>query len=379
MGEFLGFTWNYVVVFLIVLSVLVFVHEWGHFWVARRNGVRVEVFSIGFGPELFGWVDKFNTRWKISAIPLGGYVKMFGEGDEMAEEGEQRELTDEEKAVSFSHKTVGQRAAIVAAGPIVNFLFAIFVLAALASIVGTPKPLSGIGEIVAGSAADKAGLKTGDLITRIGSEKVSMFADLQRIIVVNGGVSLELEVMRGGEQILLHATPDLKPGNTELGEAAQVGRLGVRPDPEQIKYERHNPIMAVWIGVKQTWAMTSNILSYVGELISGNKGTDDLGGPLRIAQISGQMAQTGIINVVFLMAILSINLGVINLFPVPMLDGGHLAFYAVEAITGKPLGPKVQEYSFRFGLILVLMLVVFVTWNDLVHLRVIEFIKELVT
>jgi len=379
MGEFVGFAWNYVVVFLIVLSVLVYVHEWGHFWVARRNGVRVEVFSIGFGPEILGWYDKFGTRWKISAIPLGGYVKMFGEGED-ADDGEApSELSEEEKAVSFSHKTVGQRAAIVAAGPIVNFLFAILVLAALAAIVGSPKPLAGIGEVVAGSAADKAGLVSGDTITRIGTEDVRYFTDLQRIIVVNGGNTLELQVMRGDQSLTLVATPELQSGSIENGEAAQVGRLGVRPDPEQIIYERHNPVMAVWIGMKQTWTMTVNILTYVGDLILGDKGTDDLGGPLRIAQISGQMAQTGIVNVVFLMAILSINLGVINLFPIPMLDGGHLAFYAVEALTGKPLGPKIQEYSFRLGLILVLMLVVFVTWNDLVHLRVIEFIKELVT
>ncbi len=375
----LGFTWYYVVIFLFVLSVLVYVHEWGHYWVARRNNVRVEVFSIGFGPEIYGWTNDVGTRWKISAIPLGGYVRMFGENDAIEDgDGNERPLTDEEKKVSFSHKSLGQRAAIVAAGPAVNFLFAIFAFAGLAGIVGTPHPYAAIGEIIPDSAAEEAGFEIGDRVLSIAGTEVVYFEDLRGIVGVRANVPLEFVVRRGGSEVTIKATPrpvEMK----EDGRVETIGLLGVRPDPEQVRYERQNPVMAVWLGIQKTYSVTVNILIYVGELITGNGNTKDLGGPLRIAKVSGQMAQGGIENLVFLMAMLSVNLGLINLFPIPMLDGGHLAFYAAEAVRGRPLGPKVQEYGFRFGLILVLMLVVFVTWNDLVHLRVIEFIKELVS
>ena len=366
---FFDFTWYYVVVFLIVLSVLVYVHEWGHYWVAKRNGVRVEVFSIGFGPEIFGWNNAAGTRWKISAIPLGGYVKMFGENMEDEETGEPIEMTPEEKAVSFHHKTLGQRAAIVFAGPAVNFLFAIATFAALAMFQGSAAPLAVVGEVLPDSAAAQAGFVKNDRITAIDDKQIETFEELRQIVMKAPGETLSFGIARGTQQLTLSATP--KPSDAGAqGGGGTIGLLGIRPSADHMRYERHNPAMALWIGVKQTYGLTVNILAYVGDMISGSRGTDDLGGPLRIAQISGEMAQKGVAYVVLLMAMLSVNLGLINLFPIPMLDGGHLAFYAAEAIRGKPLGPRVQEYGFRFGLGLVLLLVVFVTWNDIVHLFV---------
>ena len=377
--EILGFTWNYIVVFLIVLTILVFVHEYGHYWVAKRNGVRVEAFSVGFGPEIWGRNDASGTRWKICAIPLGGYVKMFGEGGDDSEDGEKVELSDAEKAVSFYYKTVSQRAAIVAAGPIVNFIFAIFAFAILAGAVGNAVPLAAVGKVLKDSAAEIAGFKSGDRFISINEEEINLFSDLRRIVTENPDTVLSFQIDRAGKEITLSATPKLTVQKNAEGEEIEIGLLGVEWSPEFVSYERQNPAMALWVGVQRTYMVTTNILSYIGDMFSGRRGTDELGGPLRIAQISGQMAEQGIGAVILLMAMLSVNLGLINLFPIPMLDGGHLAFYLIEALLGRPLGAKAQEYGFRFGLILVLMLVVFVTWNDLVHLEVIEFIKGLIT
>ena len=377
--EILGFTWNYIVVFLIVLTILVFVHEYGHYWVAKRHGVRVEAFSVGFGPEIWGRNDASGTRWKICAIPLGGYVKMFGEGGDDSEDGEKSELSDAEKAVSFYYKTVSQRAAIVAAGPIVNFIFAIFAFAILAGAVGNAVPLAAVGKVFKDSAAEIAGFKSGDRFISINEEEINLFSDLRRIVTENPDTVLSFQIDRAGKEITLSATPKLTVQKNAEGEEIEIGLLGVEWSPEFVSYERQNPAMALWVGVQRTYMVTTNILSYIGDMFSGRRGTDELGGPLRIAQISGQMAEQGIGAVILLMAMLSVNLGLINLFPIPMLDGGHLAFYLIEALLGRPLGAKAQEYGFRFGLILVLMLVVFVTWNDLVHLEVIEFIKGLIT
>jgi regulator of sigma E protease len=355
------------------------VHEYGHYWVAKRNGVRVEAFSVGIGPEIWGRNDASGTRWKICAIPLGGYVKMFGEGGDDSEDGEKSELSDAEKAVSFYYKTVSQRAAIVAAGPIVNFIFAIFAFAILAGAVGNAVPLAAVGKVLKDSAAEIAGIKSGDRFISVNEEEINLFSDLRRIVTDNPDTVLSFQIDRAGKEITLSATPKLTVQKNAEGEEIEIGLLGVEWSPEFVSYERENPAMALWVGVQRTYMVTTNILSYIGDMFSGRRGTDELGGPLRIAQISGQMAEQGIGAVILLMAMLSVNLGLINLFPIPMLDGGHLAFYLIEALLGRPLGAKAQEYGFRFGLILVLMLVVFVTWNDLVHLEVIELIKGLVT
>ena len=377
--EIFDFVWTYIIPFLVVLTILVYVHELGHYWVAVKAGVRVEVFSIGFGPELYGWNNKAGTRWKISAIPMGGYVKMFGQSDSEPDSKQENEaeepLSEEDKKVSFAHKTLSQRTAIVAAGPIANFIFAIVVFFGLAWIVGTPVPHAGIGSVMPGSAAESAGMMESDRIIAIDGKEINLFSDLQVVIRSNAGTELNVIVLRDGSEISLFVTPKLITGAS--GET--YGQLGVTPDPEQIEYESISFFDSMWFGVERTWGMITGILSYLGEIFSGDRGTEDLGGPLRIAQISGDMAQGGIINLIVFMAALSVNLGLINLFPIPMLDGGHLVFYGAEFIRGKPVGQKAQEYSFGFGLILLVMIFAFVTWNDLEHFRVFEFIKDLVS
>ena len=366
--------------FLVALTILVFFHELGHFWVARLAKVRVEVFSVGFGAELFGWNDKAGTRWKIGVIPLGGYVKMFGQSDLPGDEDEdQPPLTDKEKAVSFQHKTLAQRTAIVAAGPIANFLLSVVLIAGLMATFGTARPYAGVGEMMPGSAAAEAGVETGDRIVSIDGEAVEWFSDLVRIVSVQPEMLLKIKVRRGDDEFVLTATPKRHQQPGAEGKTVEIGLLGVRYDPQQMHYERQNPLMAVWLGIQQTASLTEKTLSFLGQVISGRQDAEVIGGPLRIVQYAGITFQSGIENFILFLAVLSINLGLINLFPIPILDGGHLLFFAVEAIRGRPLGPQAQEYGFRFGLILVLILMVFVTWNDLVQLRVFEFIKELVT
>ena len=371
---------NWGLPFLVALTILVFFHELGHFWVARLAKVRVEVFSVGFGAELFGWNDKAGTRWKIGVIPLGGYVKMFGQSDLPGDEDEDRPpLTDKEKAVSFQHKTLAQRTAIVAAGPIANFLLSVVLIAGLMATFGTARPYAGVGEMMPGSAAAEAGFEAGDRIVSIDGEAVEWFSDLVRIVSVQPEILLKIKVRRGDDEFVLTATPKRHQQPGAEGKTVEIGLLGVRYDPQQMHYERQNPLMAVWLGIQQTASLTEKTLSFLGQVISGRQGTEGIGGPLRIVQYAGITFQSGIENFILFLAVLSINLGLINLFPIPILDGGHLLFFAVEAIRGRPLGPQAQEYGFRFGLILVLILMVFVTWNDLVQLRVFEFIKELVT
>jgi regulator of sigma E protease len=371
---------DYAVPFLIVLTILVFVHESGHFLVARYNNVRVEIFSIGFGPELFGFNDSHGTRWKFSAIPLGGYVKMFGEGEVIEDEGKDkaRDLTDEEKAVSFHHKRLGQRAAIVFAGPFANFVFAVIVLAGLFFASGAPNPLAGIGAVQPGSAAEKAGITAGDKVIMIAGQNVKWFEDLRQIVIMNPNIPLSMEIIRDNSQLTLIATPKAQVVE-ESGVEREIGLLGVTPHPEMVEYTNVGPLDAVVMGAERTYGLTLNILNAVGRMITGSVSREELGGPLRIAQISGQMAQGGLASMVFFLAALSINLGLINLFPIPMLDGGHLIFYFIEAIMGRPVNEKAQEYSFRFGLILVLLLMVFATWNDLEQLKVFEYFKNLIS
>jgi regulator of sigma E protease len=364
----------YVVVFLVVLTVLVFVHELGHYLIARRNGVRVEVFSIGFGPELFGWWDRAGTRWKFSTIPLGGYVKMFGDSDAssglpIAGLGQ---LTAAEREVSFHCKRLGQRAAIVAGGPLANFLFAIFVLAVLFMTYGQPFTPAEVGEVVPRSAAEAGGILPRDTIVSIDGRSVERFQDIQQVVSLNPGVPMEIVIKRNGQLVTLNITPDRK---VEGGQESR--KLGIRGG--SVEYVRHNPASAVWRAVGETWNLSAATLAAMGQMVIGTRTTDELGGPLRIAQLSGEVAQGGLVPLLWFMAVLSVNLGLINLFPVPVLDGGHLLFYAAEAIRGKPLGQRAQEYGFRLGLALVLTLMVFATWNDLVHTGIVDIVKRFVT
>ncbi len=383
---------DYILPFLLVLSVLVFVHEWGHYWVARRCGVRVEVFSIGFGPKLFGFTDKAQTQWKVSAIPLGGYVKFFGDSDpSSARPSQQREpgnsglnvsgdvveptrLTLQEQAVSFHYKPLWQRSLIVAAGPAANFLLAIVILAGLLMFTGHPFPPPVVGEVQRGSAAEAVGLRAGDRIVAVEGERIYRFAEIALHVQRAEDEPLEMTVARDGERFSVEARPEPVTVEDRSGEPVTIYRLGIAADTA-----RQGPVEAVGSAVAETAELTWMTLAALGEIIAGDRGTEELGGPIRIAQMSGDVAQLGLLALFWFMAILSINLGLINLFPIPMLDGGHLLFYAAEAVRGRPLGERAQEYGFRIGLALVLSLMIFVTWNDLVQLRVIAFIKDVIS
>jgi regulator of sigma E protease len=301
-------------------------------------------------------------------VPLGGYVKMFGDSDASsvlpATGG--GDMSDEERAVSFFHKRLGQRAAIVSGGPLANFVFAVVVLAVLFATHGQPFTPADIGQVQAGSAADKGGIKVGDTIVSIDGHAIQRFEDVQQIVRLYPGEPMVVVVRRNGELVTLNVTPTRTETTDRFGNRNAIGFLGI--GRSGVEYVRRNPASAVVQAFDETWNLSTGTLQAIWQIVVGTRATDELGGPLRIAQMSGEVVQGGIVPLLWFMAVLSINLGLINLFPVPVLDGGHLLFYAAEAIRGKPLGHKAQEYGFRIGLALVLTLMVFATWNDLVHM-----------
>jgi regulator of sigma E protease len=363
---------GYVVPFLFVLTVVVFFHELGHFLVARWAGVRVLTFSLGFGPELFGFNDRHGTRWKVSAIPLGGYVKFFGDDTEASTPSTETlsSMTAEERAGSFHHKKVGPRAAIVAAGPIANFLLAIVIFTCLFTFFGKPSTTARVDKIEANSAAAAAGFQVGDIVTAINGKVIGSFTDMQRIVGIHPGQQLTFNINRGQSTVLLRGTPELREVKDAFGNTHRLGVLGITraTAPGDVVTERVDPATALWLGVKETWFVIDRTLAYIGGVFTGREAADQVGGPLRIAQISGQVATIGMMALIHLAAVLSISIGLLNLFPVPLLDGGHLLFYAVEAVRGRPLSDRAQEMGFRIGLGLVLMLMVFATYNDILHL-----------
>ena len=363
---------GYVVPFLFVLTIVVFFHELGHFLIARWAGVKVLTFSLGFGPELAGFNDRFGTRWKISAVPLGGYVKFFGDESEASTPSSETlsNMTEEERAGSFHHKDVGRRAAIVAAGPIANFLLAIVIFSCLFTFFGKPSTTARVDKIEASSAAAAAGFQVGDIVTAIDKQAIGSFSDMQRIVSIHAGEPLNFTIKRGDSTLELKGTPELKEVKDAFGNAHRLGVLGItrQTSAGDVTTERVDPATALWLGVKETWFVVDRTLAYIGGVFTGREAADQVGGPLRIAQISGQVATIGLAALVHLAAVLSISIGLLNLFPVPLLDGGHLLFYAVEAVRGRPLSERAQEMGFRIGLGLVLMLMVFATYNDILHL-----------
>jgi len=364
---------GYIIPFLFVLTIVVFFHELGHFLVARWAGVKVLTFSLGFGPELAGFNDRHGTRWKISAIPLGGYVKFFGDDSEASTPASSETLdrmTAEERAGSFHHKKVGPRAAIVAAGPIANFILAIVIFTCLFTFFGKPSTTARVDKIEASSAAAKAGFQVGDIVTAIDGKTIGSFSDMQRIVGVRAGDTLNFTIKRGDSTLQLKGTPELREVKDSFGNAHRLGVLGITraTAPGDVVTERVDPATALWLGVKETWFVVDRTLAYIGGVFTGREAADQVGGPLRIAQISGQVATIGLTALIHLAAVLSISIGLLNLFPVPLLDGGHLLFYAVEAVRGRPLSERAQEMGFRIGLGLVLMLMVFATYNDILHL-----------
>lgn len=365
---------SYAVPFLFVLTIIVFFHELGHFAVARWCGVKVETFAIGFGPEIYGFHDKKGTRWKFCWIPLGGYVKFAG--DENAASVPDRDrlenMTPEEREGNFHTKKLWQRAAVVAAGPIANFILAIVIFTFIFAVVGRQIIAPRVDAVQENSAAAEAGFKVDDVIISIGGKEIESFSAMQRIISTSADRQLEIIVRRDGSSVELLATPRRKEITDRFGNVHRIGMLGISRNAakDEVRFERADPLTAIGMGVEETYFMIERTLEYLRDIIVGREDASQLGGPLRIAQVSGQVASISFIALLNLAALLSVNIGLINLFPVPMLDGGHLMYYGIEALRGKPLSESVQDFGFKIGLALVLMLMVFATWNDLVHFSV---------
>ena len=359
--------------FLFVLTIIVFVHELGHFLVARWCGIKVLVFSIGFGPEIVGFNDRHGTRWKISAIPLGGYVKFFGDDNvaSVPDADAVAAMNTDERRVSFFHQPVAARAAVVAAGPIANFLLAIAIFATIFMLYGKQETAARVDAVVPGSAAAAAGFQTGDLVLSIDGKPIDTFKDMQEIVSLNPDVPLDFVVERGGAKVTLHATPKLTEDRDNFGNVYRIGRLGISQtnSPQDVKIRKFGPLGAIEEAAKQTWFVVDQTFAYLGKLALGRASADQLGGPLRIAQMSGQAASLGFSTLMNWAGLISVSIGLLNLFPIPLLDGGHLLFYGIEAIRGRPLSERVQEVGFRIGLALIVMLMIFTVWNDLSHFR----------
>jgi len=363
---------GWIVPFLFVLSIVVFFHELGHFLVARWCGVRILTFSIGFGPEIVGFHDRYGTRWKISAIPLGGYVKFFGDENaaSVPDQAAIAAMTPEERRVSFVHKSVFQRAAIVAAGPIANFILAVLIFAGLFMIYGKQILQARVETVEAGSAAAAAGIQAGDLVVAIDGHRIESFGDMQRIVATSAGQRLHITVDRAGATTEITATPDLREVKDRFGNVHRIGVLGIKRSApvDDVRTERYPPLKALAMGAEETWAVIDRTMSYLAGVVVGRESADQLGGPIRIAQVSGQVASLGLDALINLAAVLSVSIGLLNLFPIPLLDGGHLLFYAIEAVRGRPLSDRAQELGFRAGLAIVLMLMTYATFNDIVRL-----------
>jgi regulator of sigma E protease len=363
---------HYLVPFLFVLSLVVFFHELGHFLVARWCGVRVLVFSIGFGPEIAGFYDRHGTRWKIAPIPLGGYVKFFGDETVASTPDRARASTMDvaEREQSLIFQPVLKRAAIVAAGPVANFILAIVIFSGIFMIFGMQTLSPRVDQVQPGSPAAAAGFKPGDMVLSIDGEKIDSFADMQRIVSDSTGDRLNIAVERDGKEVALQATPQLREEKDIFGNVYHIGLLGIMrsPAPGDVKYQPVSPPRAVVLGVQETWFVVDKTITYLGRVIVGREAANELGGPIRIAQMSGQVASVSFAALIHLAAVLSVSIGLLNLFPIPLLDGGHLLFYSIEAMRGRPLSERAQEVGFRIGFAIVLMLMIFATFNDIVHL-----------
>lgn len=359
-----------VVPFIFVMTVVVFFHELGHFLVGRWCGVRVDAFSIGFGPEIFARVDRKGTRWRLAAIPLGGYVKFHG--DMNAASAGATETTSTmpaaERALTFAAQPVHERAAIVAAGPAANFVLALVILTGIFYFEGRSILLPRVASVQADSAAAKAGFAPGDVVVSIDGRPIHSFVDMQKVVSAASGVPLAFDVEREGRQLSLVATPERRDVKGPLGTSS-IGVLGVAAstNPSDVLNERLGLGASVSEAASDTWFVIDRTAGYVGGLILGREKPDQLSGPIGVAGVAGQVARIGIGPLFNLIAILSISIGLINLVPVPLLDGGHLLYFAFEALRGKPMSLGAQEFGFKVGLALVSMLMIFATYNDIAH------------
>ena len=353
-----------ILAFLLVLGPLVFVHEYGHYIVGRWCGVKAETFSIGFGRKILGWTDKRGTEWKLGWLPLGGYVQFAGDRDAVSQpDADWQALPEAERAHTFPAQPVWKRALIVLAGPVTNFLFAILILAGFAAFVGTQTTPAVVGTVVAGSAAEEAGLRAGDRIVAIDGRSTEVFLDVLMAIAHRPGEALDVRVARGTAEQTLRMTPRLIKEKDSFGNITERAVIGIgagRPVFEKVPL-----INAVGVAFRQTGQIVRQTFEVLAQLLTGNRSIKDLSGPLKIAKVSGEAATLGPDSLIFLIALVSINLGFINLLPLPMLDGGHLLFYGYEAIRRRPAPAVAQEWAFRFGFAAIVTLMLVVTFNDL--------------
>ena len=353
--------------FIILISVVVFIHEYGHYYFAKKYKVTVTDFSIGFGKELFGWFDKDGTRWKVCLIPLGGYVKFFGDSNSASKPTKLNEIESEHHSKLLTTKPLYQRAIIVAAGPLANFILAIFIFSLIFMISGKDYSLPVIQEVQKESPASTAGLKAGDQIVFINDRKIESINEVAHLINIPGADAVKIEIKRNSEMITFFINPVMQDLKDPSGAISQRKMIGIKIIPLQNKIDRKRlgPTQAIYYSFKETYNTITLTLNYLGKVIVGTAKPDQLGGPIKIAQISGQVAEYGLVPFLSIMAYISISLGLINLFPIPLLDGGHLFFYLIEFVRGKPLSDQIQEYFYRFGFFVLFSLMFFATFNDL--------------
>ena len=369
-GIIFGFVLGTLLPFFFVLMLVVFVHELGHYLVGRWCGIHALAFAVGFGPEIVGYTDRRGTRWKLCAIPLGGYVRYLGDLNVASQPAGQEALarmTPEQRRRSFPAAALWKRALAVAAGPGFNFIFAIAIFASVFMVYGRERIDPVVTEVTAGSAAERAGFEVGDRLLLADDTPITAFADLQRYVQPRSDRTISFTVERDGVEETILATPERIEREDQFGNRIALGMLGIRADRNEqtVVTERFGPVGALGLAVRETGFVIERTGGYIAQVIAGRESADQIGGPIRVAQVSGQVATLGIVALVNLAALLSISIGLINLFPIPILDGGHLVFYAFEAVLGRPLSPATQEVGFKIGLFLILSLMVFATWNDI--------------
>jgi len=361
---------NFIIPFIVLILVVVFIHEYGHYYFAKKYGVGVTDFSIGFGKEIFGWNDKSGTRWKICWIPLGGYVKFFGDRNVFSQADQEKiinKYNKEEQKKLFVLKPLYQRALIVAAGPFANFLLAIVIFFSIYTFIGKDFTPAVINEVQNDSPAMIAGLKNNDIIVSIDGNKVKSIMDVSKFITLSTDEFVDFTVSRSNQELIFKVKPNMVTSEDNLGNKINKRMVGIKIGAynNQINHVKLGPTKALYYSINEVYFVSISSLKYIGGMLKGSGDSSQLGGPIRIAKITGQVAELGIIPFLSVMAYISISLGLINLFPIPLLDGGHLMFYGFEKILGKPLSQKTQESFFRIGMFLLLSLMFFTTFNDL--------------
>jgi regulator of sigma E protease len=361
---------NSILPFIVLILVVVFIHEFGHYYFAKKYGVKVTDFSIGFGKELFGWNDKLGTRWKICWIPLGGYVKFFGDRNVFSQSDQEeiiKKYSEEERKKLFILKPLYQRSLIVAAGPMANFILAVVIFLFIYMFVGKDFTPAAINEVQKDSPAEVAGLMKNDVILEIDGNEVKSILDVSKLITMSTSDFIDFKVLRYDQDVLLKVKPNIVETEDNLGNKINKRMIGIMLGPynNKVNHVKLGPAKALYYSLNEVYFVTISSLKYLGSILTGSGNSSQLGGPIRIAKITGQVAEFGIVPFLSIMAYISISLGLINLFPIPLLDGGHLMFYGFEKILGRPLSQKTQEGFFRIGMFLLIFLMFFATYNDL--------------